>query len=107
MNETCDDNRFELIEKYKRKLIEATNIETSEDEMKVLDSIMFRFWQMGWLDILEKYDDLAYKLLEIWCIDCLNKMHLTDDSEPCRSCCIGSSNFKERQSDISQKNSFL
>lgn len=49
MADICTDNRFEVIEKYKRKLIEATNIETSPDEMKVLDSILFRFWQMGWL----------------------------------------------------------
>ena len=35
-------------------LIDSTNIETSEDEMKVLDEILFRCWQMGWLD---KYDD--------------------------------------------------
>lgn len=50
MGEMCADNRFELIEKYKKKLIENTNIQTSEKEMEVLDSILFRFWQMGWLD---------------------------------------------------------
>lgn len=53
MVEICGDNRFELIEKYKTKLIEATNIETVKDEMAVIDSILFRFWQMGWLDKLE------------------------------------------------------
>lgn len=53
MNDLCTDNRFELIERYKQKLIESTNIETAPDEMAVLDSILFRFWQMGWLDILE------------------------------------------------------
>lgn len=50
MSDLCDDNRFELIEKYKQELIESTNIETAPDEMKVLDDILFRFWQMGWLD---------------------------------------------------------
>lgn len=50
----CGDNRFVLIEKYKRKLINSTNIETSPDEMAVLDDILFRCWQMGWLDSLEK-----------------------------------------------------
>lgn len=55
MNVVCTDNRFELIAKYKAKLIEATNIETSEDEMKVIDSILFRLWQMGWLDIIEMF----------------------------------------------------
>jgi hypothetical protein len=49
----CGDNRFELIDKYKKKLIAATNIESSEKEMEVLDAILFRFWQMGWLDTLE------------------------------------------------------
>lgn len=53
MSDLCNDNRFELIEKYKKKLIEATNIETAPDEMAVLDNILFRFWQMGWLDKLE------------------------------------------------------
>ena len=51
--EICGDNRFELIEKYKQKLMRATNIEQSVDEMSVIDSILFRFWQMGWLDRLE------------------------------------------------------
>ena len=54
MADFCDDNRFELIEKYKQKLIDETNIESAPDEMKVLDNIMFRIWQMGWLDKLEQ-----------------------------------------------------
>lgn len=49
----CGDNRFELIDKAKRDIIEKTSIESSPDEMKVLDSFLFRAWQMGWLD---KYD---------------------------------------------------
>lgn len=53
MSELCTDNRFELIEKYKQKLIDGTNIETASDEMAVIDNILFRFWQMGWLDKLE------------------------------------------------------
>lgn len=55
MADICGDNRFELIEQAKKKLIDATNIASAEDEMAVLDSILFRFWQMGWLEkILEK-----------------------------------------------------
>ena len=50
MGDTCGDNRFELIEKYKQKLLDATNIEDSPEEMAVIDNILFRFWQMGWLD---------------------------------------------------------
>ncbi len=49
VNEQCGDNRFEVIQKAKEHLIEATNIESSPDEMKVLDSFLFRAWQMGWL----------------------------------------------------------
>ena len=50
MNDSiCDDNRFEIIEAAKQRLIEATNIEMRPDEMAVLDSILFRMWQMGWL----------------------------------------------------------
>ena len=53
MMEICGDNRFEIIAKAKAHLLDATNIDTSEDEMKVLDSFLFRCWQMGWLD---RYD---------------------------------------------------
>ena len=52
--EVCSDNRFDIIEKAKKDIINSTNIESSPDEMKVLDNILFRCWQMGWLD---KYDD--------------------------------------------------
>lgn len=54
MNETCNDNRFTLIERAKKNLIENTNIDTNPDELKVLDNFLFRCWQMGWL---EKYND--------------------------------------------------
>jgi hypothetical protein len=54
MSETCTDNRFEVIEKYKQELIEATNIEQSPKEMEVLDNLLFRFWQMGWLERKEE-----------------------------------------------------
>ena len=50
MNEMCVDNRFEMISKAKNDLIKSTNIETAADEMKVLDSFLYRCWQMGWLD---------------------------------------------------------
>lgn len=48
--EMCGDNRFEIIESAKADLLNSTNIKTSPDEMKVLDSFLFRCWQMGWLD---------------------------------------------------------
>lgn len=53
MADICNDNRFKIIERAKQDLIESSNIETSPDEMKVLDAFLFRCWQMGWLD---KYD---------------------------------------------------
>ena len=54
MNEICGDNRFEIIDAAKKDLLESTNINTSPDEMKVLDNFLFRCWQMGWLD---KYEE--------------------------------------------------
>lgn len=52
--EVCCDNRFEVIAKAKEDLLNSTNIHTSEEEMKALDSFLFRCWQMGWLT---KYDE--------------------------------------------------
>lgn len=49
----CGDNRFEIIEKAKLHLIDSTNIMDSQKEMEVLDSFLFRCWQMGWL---KKYE---------------------------------------------------
>jgi len=54
MNMILGDNRFEIIAKAKEDLIRSTNIEKSEEEMKVLDNILFRCWQMGWLDRYEE-----------------------------------------------------
>ena len=54
MGSVCNDDRLELIKKYKDKLIESTNIESSKDEMAVLDNILFRMWQLGWLHKLEQ-----------------------------------------------------
>lgn len=51
MADLVNDNRFDVIGKAKEHLLEATNIETSPDEMAVLDSFLFRCWQMGWLDM--------------------------------------------------------
>ena len=52
--EICGDNRFEIIAEAKRQLLEYTNIKTSLDEMAVIDSFLFRCWQMGWLKSLDK-----------------------------------------------------
>ena len=54
MKDMCGDNRFTIIERAKVDIIQSTNIQSDEDEMKVLDSFLFRCWQMGWLDKYEK-----------------------------------------------------
>lgn len=53
INEICGDERFTIIAKAKEALLESTNIETSPEEMAVLDDFLFRCWQMGWLDKYE------------------------------------------------------
>ena len=40
----------QIIEKAKEDILEKTNIETNNEEMKVLDNFLFRCWQMDWLD---------------------------------------------------------
>lgn len=57
VREVCDDDRFNLIAKAREKLLDNTNIESKPEEVAVLDSILFRCWQMGWLDQLR--DDAA------------------------------------------------
>ena len=57
MNEACTDNRFEIIDRAKKDIIESTNIESDPDEMKVIDNFLFRCWQMGWIDKYEKAGD--------------------------------------------------
>lgn len=58
--EQCNDNRNEIIKETKEYIIRATNIDTDKDEMKVLDSICFRLWQLGLtkrnLDKLRAYE---------------------------------------------------
>jgi len=46
----CGDNRFEVVEEARKRLLLSTNIENSPKEMEVLDDILYRCWQMGWLD---------------------------------------------------------
>lgn len=61
MTEMCGDNRFQIIELAKKDLLESTNIDTSPEEMAVLDRILFRCWQMGWL---ERYDATMHAVQE-------------------------------------------
>lgn len=76
--EKCGDNRFELVEKYKAKILDGTNIGQSLEEGAVIDSILFRFWQMGWLDMIEQSSHVAAEIFaEIeQIIDRLDRMHM-------------------------------
>ena len=53
MADMCGDNRFEIIQRAKADIISSTNITKIPEEMAVLDNILYRCWQMGWL---KKYD---------------------------------------------------
>ena len=78
MADVCTDNRFELIEKYKQKLIDGTNIEHSLDEMSVIDNILFRFWQMGWLDKLEQPTQTNAHSTQTNALDCVSRQQAID-----------------------------
>ena len=73
MNNTCESNK--VIERCKKKLLEGTNIESSPEEMAVLDNILFRFWQMGWLD----------KDTKVTAADCISRAAVLNLIE--QSCC--------------------
>ncbi len=61
----CNDNRNEIIKETKEYIIRSTNIDTDKDEMKVLDNICFRLWQLGLtkrnLDKLRVYEEAGAK----------------------------------------------
>lgn len=54
MSKSSNNEKIELLEKYKNKFIKNTT-KIPKKEMAVLDDIFSRFLQMGWLEILEKY----------------------------------------------------
>lgn len=65
----ADCDRIFVIGKYRQRLIDSTNINESPEEMKVLNDLMFRLYQMGWLDDLEKMEQIRSNLdgcLEYW-----------------------------------------
>ena len=39
--DVCNDNRFELIKQYTKELLDHTNIETSKQEMEVIEVAKF------------------------------------------------------------------
>ena len=54
MSVICADKREEVIAKAKQDLLQFTNIDSSPEEMAVLDTFLFRAWQMGWLEEYER-----------------------------------------------------
>ena len=77
-NSICGDNRFEIIEKAKEMLLNATNIEDSKEEMKVLTNILFRMWQVGLINE-EKLDKLNETVADaLICIEQLEDLELVD-----------------------------
>ena len=77
-NSICGDNRFEIIEKAKEMLLNATNIEDSKEEMKVLTNILFRMWQVGLINE-EKLDKLNDTVADVLiCIEQLEDLELVD-----------------------------
>ena len=76
---TCDDDRFKIIGKAKENLLKSTNIDSSPDEMKVLDVFLFRCEQMGWLNqYKEGYQDKVEMLHDE--LDALNMKYLSQVS---------------------------
>lgn len=51
--DVCTDERFSMIARVKSELMRSTNIETDKKEMEVIDSILYRFWQKGWLQLID------------------------------------------------------
>ena len=89
----CGDNGFEIIAKAKADLLESTNIETDEAEMAVIDNILFRCWQMGWLDRYDRKTEPTISKMEqveepkIQCLTCgLNKKCKTAFTAEARHC---------------------
>lgn len=52
------DNRDLVIQRAKEHLLKATNIEDRKEEMQVIDNILLRCWQMGWLKQYEQKSEL-------------------------------------------------
>lgn len=66
--EQCGDDRFEIINETKEYIINATNIDTSPEEMVVLDNICFRLWQLG---LTKRNKDKLTELENLIAKDCI------------------------------------
>lgn len=65
MNAVCGDNRFEIIAKVKEHLVKATNIEMQPEELKYVDNVLFRLWQLGYFDSVEKISRLEEQVEDL------------------------------------------
>lgn len=65
-NKQCDDNKFRVIARAKKRLLQAMNIAEDKKELEMLDSFLLCCWQMGWLkqceEEIEKEDLKTFSL---------------------------------------------
>lgn len=92
MEETFDEYRNEcrIIKAAKDALCDATNIEEHPAEWAVIDSTLFRMWQMGWLPGQEPTCKAIPTMDEMFirmpakCSECGSRM--ADHDRYCASC---------------------
>ena len=54
MSTLCGDNRFVIIQRAMEDMIASTNIVLNSGEARaILEHLLFKAWQMGWLDMYE------------------------------------------------------
>lgn len=63
--QTPNDNRLDVIARAREHLLLATNIISSPKEMEVLDDILFRAWQMGWLAQYDTTNNFVNHILNV------------------------------------------
>ena len=65
-NKQCGDNKFRVIARAKKRLLQAMNIAENKKELEMLDSFLLCCWQMGWLkqceEEIEKEDLKTFSL---------------------------------------------
>lgn len=77
----CTGSEFEIIASAKQALLDSTNIESSPDEMKVLNDFLYRCWQMGWLDKYYERLPFADVVEVVRCKDCKHHEELLNNND--------------------------
>lgn len=105
MSGICNDNRFAIIELAKKDLINSTNIATDKKEMHLLDTFLYRCWQMGWLDKYNNLEEEAnnYAELEDKRAGCGTKFFKNELAKAYKE----GANFYNRCSKIEVENDFI